>query len=264
MNSTTSLSDEWFLSPPNWLPDCAITPTGTKPLVSVSEYPDGIARLVPAELPRDPLAALPQSPVSRSPSPTKPEVSTSVSIRRSTTFSAPRVIPTCMDGDICSLSRPRILRAPLDYLATAPLPRAAALLGGSAAHASSAWIAQRSFAPARDALTALLHDGGIRLERRKRLSSGVAPDFKREVRAQRNRERSHALRRHHKRRLALLDEASAALQVHNRALRVLAKTIIKLFGRPQLLQKALSSIRGDEVGKFMDADDDVEHLDMNI
>lgn len=160
-----------------------------------------------------------------------------------------------MDGDKCSLSRPRILRAPLDYLATAPQTRVAALLGGSAAHACSAWVAQRSVAPARDALNALLNDGGIRLERRKRLNAGVAADFKREVRAQRNRERSHALRRHHKRRLALIDEASAALQTHNRALRVLSKTIIRLFGRPQLLQNAINSIQGDDVSKFMEAEE---------
>lgn len=248
-------------------------------LVSISEYPDAIPRLR-ADAPRDPLAALPQSPVSTEPAtppslthapetiPTQPQLTrshrhASASAPTSTPTKTPPVrararpssvlVPTCVHGDRCAL--PLVpcgtsLRAPLDLLAGSTSERASGLVGGTLERAVRAWRAQRGNASARDAVAALIMDGGIRLERRKRLGSRVDPDQKKVVRAQRNRERSQALRRHAKRRLWLLDEATDALECHCRALGALARALATLSGRQDELQAAIGDA-GVELAQFM-------------
>ncbi len=266
--------DNWLLPVPAWLSDTTTTATPlcgqptpfsavTKPLVSVSdcEFPDVIPRLVCTEAPRDPLAALPQSPVSSSPLlPAPPSLPAPLpkSYHPTTIPISKESLPTCIEGDNCALGRPTSLHSPLDLLAHTSPSHIIRLLGGSAANACAAWRAQRAIAPAHNAVYALLHDTGIRLERRKRLASRETPEHKKAVRAARNRERSQALRRHHKRRLSLLDSATNALNAHCRALRALVHQLVHMHATPDTLERALAQVPGEELRVFLNSEDKLQ------
>lgn len=244
MNHTES----WLISawPPTETPTSALCTTN--PLVSVSEYPEAIGRVLPSELLCDPLAVLPQSPVSAE----RPAL-------RMAEPNCTQPTPTCVKGDMCTLSSHEVIvgervagfNITLEGVATIPISRVPNLFTGSAVRVSTFWHACRRTAAVRNAVAALLNDGGIRLERRKRMGICVAAEHKRAVRAQRNRERSHALRRHHKRRLALLERATAALHIQNTALRALALVAAKLAGRTQALADAMRTVGGTELVAYL-------------
>ncbi|KAI0560056.1 hypothetical protein FGB62_127g021 [Gracilaria domingensis] len=78
----------------------------------------------------------------------------------------------------------------------------------------------------------LLREKSVRFERRKRMGPEVPAIEKKAIRAQRNRERSQALRRYHKQRMGDLEAASGQLKLYNSV----AKSFINcLLEEPQSL-----------------------------
>lgn len=73
----------------------------------------------------------------------------------------------------------------------------------------------------------ILNDRGVKIKRRKRMGPEVPAIEKKEIRAQRNRERSQALRRHHKKRLSDLEEAGEQMRVYNSATRALINCVLE-------------------------------------
>lgn len=101
-------------------------------------------------------------------------------------------------------------------------------------------------------ISKLLSDRGIRLKRRKRMGAEVPATEKKAIRAQRNRERSQALRRHHKHRLGSLEGACQELEVENGAARSMIQCLLEQEGGEQLLQQyVISSERGQELAQFL-------------
>lgn len=73
----------------------------------------------------------------------------------------------------------------------------------------------------------LLKDRGVKIKRRKRMGPEVPAFEKKEIRAQRNRERSQSLRKHHKQRLMDLEGAGEQMRVYNSATRSLINCVLE-------------------------------------
>lgn len=73
----------------------------------------------------------------------------------------------------------------------------------------------------------ILNDRGVKIKRRKRMGPEVPALEKKEIRAQRNRERSQALRKHQKQRLAYLEGYAEQLKVYNSATKSLINCVLE-------------------------------------
>lgn len=82
----------------------------------------------------------------------------------------------------------------------------------------------------------ILNDRGVKIKRRKRMGPEVPAIEKKEIRAQRNRERSQALRKHNKQRLGSLERAVEKLRSYNSATRSLVNTVLEHEAALPLLQ----------------------------
>lgn len=87
------------------------------------------------------------------------------------------------------------------------------------------------------------------------MSARIPPEERTAIRAQRNRERSQALRRHQKRRFALLEEASGVLETENCAMRALVFAVVHLRGG-DVLRRGLEGYVGGELLEFLGVDGD--------
>lgn len=68
---------------------------------------------------------------------------------------------------------------------------------------------------------------GVKMKRRKRIGANLSAIEKKEIRAQRNRERSQALRRHQKQRLLDLESITEELKTYNKALKSLINCLFE-------------------------------------
>lgn len=236
---------------------------------------DAIERIMSDDSFTDPVAYLPQSPVTvEVPFLGVRLAKTKNGIVIESTDPPPlQLPPTCMDGDMCELSK-----FPTNYddsfstiCAVQGFEQVSvqALSGTSVGEViqiftrppvdtytriSTFWKLHVDNRTVRERVEKLLDDGGIRLERRKRMGAKIAPEEKKAIRAQRNRERSQALRRHHKRRLALLEEANKHLQVENGAIKAMILALIYLGGGSFSLHKLLCDLGNGEVAQFLGFD----------
>lgn len=90
------------------------------------------------------------------------------------------------------------------------------------------WRNSRPFlhATAERAKTLVSHRG-VKMKRRKRMGPNISAIEKKEIRAQRNRERSQALRRHQKQRLLDLESITEELKTYNKALKSLINCLLE-------------------------------------
>lgn len=89
------------------------------------------------------------------------------------------------------------------------------------------WQENPIFQSLADQVSVQLNGRAIKLQRRKRMGAEVPPSEKKAIRAQRNRERSQALRKYHKNRMINLEEADRALTVYNSATRSLINCLLE-------------------------------------
>ncbi|CAN8062379.1 unnamed protein product [Agarophyton chilense] len=89
----------------------------------------------------------------------------------------------------------------------------------------------------------LLREKSVRFERRKRMGPDVPAIEKKAIRAQRNRERSQALRRYHKQRMTDLETVSGQLKLYNSVARSLINCLLE---EPQSLELVQEYFRSHE------------------
>lgn len=73
----------------------------------------------------------------------------------------------------------------------------------------------------------LVNRRGVKMKRRKRMGANLSAIEKKEIRAQRNRERSQALRRHQKQRLLDLENVTEELKTYNKAMKSLINCLLE-------------------------------------
>eukprot|EP00178_Gracilaria_changii_P024639 TRINITY_DN743_c0_g4_i2.p1 TRINITY_DN743_c0_g4~~TRINITY_DN743_c0_g4_i2.p1 ORF type:complete len:587 (+),score=55.16 TRINITY_DN743_c0_g4_i2:3348-5108(+) len=87
----------------------------------------------------------------------------------------------------------------------------------------------------------LLREKSVRFERRKRMGPEISAIEKKAIRAQRNRERSQALRRYHKQRMRALEVVSGQLKLNNAVARSLIHCLLEEPRSLELVQEYYSS-----------------------
>lgn len=98
------------------------------------------------------------------------------------------------------------------------------------------WARYNAFHNLSARVQAALSTTSVRMSRRRRIASDVPAVDKKIIRAQRNRERSQALRRHQKLRTARLREVNEQLRVYNSALRSVINCVLEDQAALPLLQ----------------------------
>ncbi len=241
---------------------------------------EAIHRFMTADLFRDPLQHIPQSPVtaeipffvSRS------STGSNASLRDAPAHLPPLLLPpTCMEGDMCELSKHPVSyhdsvrsrtaghgfgrisyqllngREPMEVVNLFRCPSSDPF-----SRLAHFWKICCETSTIRKHVMRLLDDGGIRLERRKRMATRIPPEEKKAIRAQRNRERSQALRRHQKRRLALLEEANRHLAVENGAIKAMVLAVAYMSHDDGFLRRSLRNYAGKALLDFLGLD--FEHV----
>lgn len=98
------------------------------------------------------------------------------------------------------------------------------------------WEVYKRFHNMKNHVQDVLENTGVKMTRRRRIASDIPALEKKQIRAQRNRERSQALRRHQKLRSARLAETNEQLMLYNSATRSLINCILEDKAALPLLQ----------------------------